>query len=478
MFSLRSRPHLEPKALVPGLGTRTMAGAKDYFKGLNRPLTVGGSILLMGVLIAQLLPPAIRSSNVANGLLAGSLGIFSILGFLFLRTKFRITTPAFILSLIQVWIVVTVFLAPTVFSLELKLGRNIWWPTFVLMPYLAAFVMVAIEPRFRSRLLSFLLVVCSFTALIGVLQFLKFPGMYQFSHLYADLDGLKEFGLDKRSHGLSTHPFHLAAQCILGCGIVASNLLFRRLTPWEVCLYAICSAGVIVAQARTFYVVWILLTFLTLGYVFLRSKSQFLIIVCIMSSLIAGLIVAFPEQLSYGIGGKNSINEGRMAQWNRADQLSWQYPITGIGPKETVFGSGKDRSGGGRWYTLYTESGYRMSRVSGGVLGLLLLISLVVSSTYLSFRVFRDESVDPARRRAAFAGFYYVIAMGIGLYITNIVENELMTYYGMALAGIVAPQVSELFKVGSGRNSVYRKHLAGAKERLELNARLDKVTNA
>lgn len=477
MINLRSRPHLNPAPLTPGQGSKTMASAQNYFRGLNRPLVIGGSVLLLGALLAQLVPPAIRSSNVFNGLLSACLGVFSIIGFLFLRTKFRITAPAFILALIQIWIVVTVFLGPTVFTLELKLGRNIWWPAFVLMPYLAAFVMVAIEPRFRQRLLNFMLGVCAFAAFIGVLQFIKFPGTYQLSMLYNDFITLKELGLDKRSHGLSTHPFHLSAQCILGCGIIASNLLFRKLTVWEVALYALLSAGLIVAQARSFYAVWVIITLITLGLIFVRSKPQFLVILCLMGGIIVGIVGAFPEQLSYGLSGKNTINEGRMGQWMRADYLSNEYPITGIGPKETVFGSGKDRTGGGRWWTLYTESGYRMSRVSGGIIGLSLLLSLVLTSIYLSFRVFIDPNVDPDRRRAAFAGFYYMIAMSIGLYITNIVENELITYYGMALAGIVAPQMGEVFRSKKGRTDMYKKRIAKARLRMDTNSGLHKVSN-
>lgn len=473
MVNLRSRPHLSPKSLSPGYGSKAMA-AQTYFRGLNRPLAIGGTLLLIGALLAQLIPPSIRANNIFNGAVAGSLGLYSIVGFLFLRTKFRITTPAFILALIQVWIAVTVFISPQVFSLEMKIGRNLWWPAFILMPYLVAFVLVAIEPRFRPRLLNFIMIVCGITAFIGVLQFIKFPGTYQLSMLYTDLNslGMADQGLENRSHGLSTHPFHLAAQCILGCGIVASQLLFRRLSSWEVFLYALLSAGVIVAQARSFYVAWLVVTLITLVLVFLRSKPQFVVILCLFVSLVASLVLAFPQQLSYGLGGKNTIKEGRMEQWIRSDELSDRYPLTGVGPKETVFGSGKDRSGGGRWWTPYTESGYRMSRVSGGIVGLSLLILLVLSTIYLAQKVARDESADPDRRRAAFAGCYYMIAVGVGLYITNMVESEVVTYYGMALAGIAAPQIGEVFRSNRGRAKLYQKRMASARERLSRATRV------
>jgi len=477
-MSIRAAQHRTPAPLTPGYGTQALSGAKAYYRSLNKPLAIGGSVLLIGALLAQLLPPVVRSSNVFNGALAGVLGLYSIIGFLFLRTKFRITLPALILGLIQLWIVATVFLGPSVFGLEMKVGRNIWWPTFVLMPYLATFVLVAIDPRWRERLLNFILGVSLLVAFVALLQFLKFPGAYALSNYYADLADLKSFGLDKRSHGLSTHPFHLSAQCILGCGIVASRLLFRKLTAWDILFYAVLSSGIIVAQARSFYVAWLIITLITLGFIFRRDLAQFLIIVCLMGSIIAGLVVAFPEQLSYGISGKNTIADGRMDQWTRADELSAEFPITGIGPKETVFGSGKDFSGRGRWWSLYTESGYRMSRVSGGFIGLALLISLVGSCLFLAWRVARDQLADPARRRAAFAGFYYMIAITLGLYITNIVENELITYYGMALAGIVAPQVHEVYNGQRGKTKKFLNRFAAAKARMELNARNHEVANS
>lgn len=460
--------HRIPRPLTQGQGVQGMSSHRAYYRALNKPLAVGGSFLLIAALVAQLLPPTVRSSNVFNGLLAGSLGLFSLVGLLFLRNKFRISFTAFILAMIQIWIVVTVFIGPTVFGLELKLGRNIWWPLFVLMPYMAAFVLVALDVRWRERMLRFMLGVCVFTAFVALLQFLKFPGTFYLSTLYTDLEGLKAFGLDKRSHGLSTHPFHLSAQCILGCGIVASKLLFRKLKVLEILYYAILSSGLVVAQARSFYVVWALITIITVVMLFRRHPVQGISILCIMGALIGGVIVAFPKQMSYGLSGKNTIVEGRQAQWMRADYLSGEYPVTGIGPKETVFGSGTDLSGGGRWWSLYTESGYRMSRVSGGFVGLGLVLLLVLSTLYLSFRVFRDPNAEPMRRRAAFAGFYFTIAIGIGMYITNIVENELITYYGMALAGLVAPQMSEVFKGQMGRTSKYLKRFAQARERLPV----------
>lgn len=470
-MSLATRKHLNPEPLTPAYGTLTVAGSRPYFRSVNKPLVVGGSVLIIGALLAQLLPPAIRSNIVVNGVIAGMLGLYSVIGFLHLRNKFRMSTPAIILGFVQLWIVATVFLGPSVFGLELKLGRNIWWPTFVLMPYLATFVLIAIDPRWRDRLLNFILGVSLVAAVVAVLQFFKFPGTFELSSLYADIKGLETYGLDKRSHGLSTHPFHLAAQCILGCGIVASNLLFRKLTAVDILYYTVLSSGLVVAQARSFYIAWLIVTVITMGMILRKDFAQFLIILCIMITLISSLVIAFPEQMSYGISGRNTIADGRMPQWIRSDELADKYPITGIGPKETVFGSGKDFSGGGRWYSYYTESGYRMGRVSGGFIGLGLVILLVASSLYLAFKMMREKTADAIRRRAAFAGFFFLIAVSIGLYITNIFENELMTYYGMTLAAIVAPQMHELFNAQRNRRGLYALRMARARERLATNAK-------
>ncbi|MBN9503873.1 MAG: O-antigen ligase family protein [Armatimonadetes bacterium] len=443
---------------MPGHGAERMNQARSYFRATNRPLAIWGFLLLVGALVAQLLPPVIRSNNVFNGGSTILLGLYSLIGFLFLRNSFRITFPIFVLGLIQIWSAATVFLGPPVLALDVKLGRNIWWPTFVMMPYLAAFVLCAIDTRWRSRLLNFILGVALVCAVVGLMQFLKLPGMDRLTNLYVNLDDLATFGLESRSHGLSTHPYHLSAQCILGMGIVASNLMTRKLKTTEILMYAILSSGLIVAQARSFYIAWAVLTLITVIMIYKRDKAQFFKVCSVMAAVIVLLVVIFPEKLSYGLSGKNTINEGRMSQWMRADELSAEFPITGIGPKETVFGSGKDLSGGGRWWTLYTESGYRMARVSGGFIELGLLILLVLSSLYLSFKVAGDSDADPVRRRAAFAGVYYVTALGVGLYITNILENELMTYYGLTLAALIAPQVAEVWKYhrDKERNSLRR----------------------
>jgi|GEM_PF-6835767 len=431
--------------VTPGHGAEQLNATRLYFRSANRPLAIWGAVLLLGALLAQLLPPVIRANNVFNGGLTITLGLYSLIGFLFLRNSFRLTLPVFILGLIQIWIVATVFLGPTILALDVKLGRNIWWPTFVMMPYFAAFVLCTIDVRWRDRILSFILGVSCFCAFVGLMQFFKLPGMESITNLYVNLEDLATYGLEQRSHGLSTHPYHLSAQCILGLGIVSSHLMYRSLKMWEIWAYALLSAGLVVAQARTFYIIWALLTIVTLCFIFWRNKAQFFKVFSVMAFVVVALVVVFPEKLSYGLSNKNTINEGRMEQWERADDLSAQFPVTGIGPKETVFGSGKDLSGGGRWWTLYTESGYRMSRVSGGYIELTLLISLVLSCLYLSFKVAKNPNVEEARRRAAFAGVYYMIALGVGLYITNIIENELMTYYGLVLAGVIAPRAKEIW---------------------------------
>lgn len=454
-----------------GHGTERASMARNYFRAMNRPLAVWGCVLLFGALIAQLMPPVIRANNVFNGALTFALGLYALIGFLFLRNSFRITFPIFLLGLIQIWIVCTVFLGPPVLALDVKLGRNLWWPTFVMMPYLAAFVLCTIDVRWRARLLNFILWVSLFSAFVGLLQFFKVPGIQAITSLYVDLEGLTTFGLEQRSHGLSTHPYHLSAQCILGIGIVASNLINRKLTTAEILMYAVLSAGLVVAQARSFYIAWAVLTIVTLGLIFWRDKAQFFKVFSLMTAVVLLLVVVFPEKLSYGLSGKNTINEGRMAQWERADELSAQFPITGIGPKETVFGSGKDFSGGGRWWTLYTESGYRMSRVSGGFIELGLLILLVLSSMYLTIKVSRDKNAENFRRRAAFAGIYYMLALGVGLYITNIIENELMTYYGLVLAALVAPLTSEIWKSHQEREKNTIRSLVAGRQARVLKAR-------
>jgi len=446
----RVRP--QPTAASPGHGAERLNMARKYFQAANRPLAIWGSLLLLGALAAQLLPPVIRANNIFNGALTFALALYTLIGFLFLRNSFRITFPILVLGLIQVWIVATVFLGPTVLASDVKLGRNVWWPTFVMMPYFAAYVLCTIDVRWRSRLLKFMLIVSSFCAFVGLMQFFKLPGLDAITGLYVNLEDLATYGLESRSHGLSTHPYHLSAQCILGLGIVSSNLLYRPLKTLEIFLYALLSAGLVVAQARTFYLIWALLTIVTLVLIFRRSKAQFFKVFSLMAFVVVMLVVVFPEKLSYGLSGKNTINEGRMDQWSRADELSDMFPVTGIGPKETVFGSGKDQSGGGRWWSLYTESGYRMSRVSGGYIGLSLMVLLVLSCLYLALKVARNPNVEHARRMAAFAGAYYMLAIGVGLYITNIVENELMTYYGLVLAGVIAPQVMEVWKAHRGKD--------------------------
>jgi hypothetical protein len=247
--------------------------------------------------------------------------------------------------------------------------------------------------------------------------------------------------------------------------------LFRKLSALDIFYYMVLSGGLVVAQARSFYIAWILVTVITMALILRRDLGQFLIIISIMITLISSLIMLFPEQMSYGISGKNTIAEGRMAQWIRADELSERFPITGIGPKETVFGSGTDLSGGGRWYSLYTESGYRMGRVSGGFIGLSLIVILMATSLFLAFQVLRDKGADQIRRRGAFASFYFLIAISIGLYITNIFENELMTFYGMTLAAIVAPQLHEIYKAQRNKRGVLVARIARARARMASNAR-------
>ena len=120
------------REIEPGYGSAQLTLRQNYFKAGNRPLAIGGALLVITALIVQLTPPVIRSSNVFNGLVSAALALYVLVGFLYLRNSFRITFPIFVLGLIQVWIASTVFLGPQIFALEMKLGRNIWWPAFIM----------------------------------------------------------------------------------------------------------------------------------------------------------------------------------------------------------------------------------------------------------------------------------------------------------------------------------------------------------
>lgn len=434
--------------------SRLQAGstAEDvgYATRRNKSLLTIGSYLFLGITASLLLPLTIRNTQQFTIVYVVLSFAFTLLSLLSTRVFPRQAFPALILMGMQVWTVITFLIIQPAVMTEQSLGRHLYWPILLCLPYFVLSSICTLDSSYRQKALKVLFWMCFVSAAIGIGQFLRLPGFQTIQNFYSPkTQGVDWFGDTPhafRAVGLTLHPYLLAAQSIFGIALIGSNLLERKLKTHEVFSLAVFMGALFMAQSRTFYASGALLCLVLLVLLFRRDKPMFVWAVSLFA--VFGFIVVgvFSSRLEYGVAGPSIMESGRIAKWQAAAQVIRDNPVTGIGPNMDIYGNKGLVTLSGRRGLEYTENGYRMIAATAGIPGLVILIAGLVGSLYISLRIVLKTYVEGLQRRMAFICVFYVISLAVALNISNLVEHELMTFLGMCVAAIAYPPVVYHYK--------------------------------
>lgn len=423
-----------------GEGPRTRA----YEQKRNRPVLVLGQAFFVILTITMAFPIYLRNTQQFTALYVAISLFYVLLAAGITRQIVRPLFPVTIILCIQVWMIIC-YLAVSPYVVPLPIvGRHLYWPILTILPYFALGSICLIDPSFREKALKILFYFCLINALVGIGQFLRLPGFHALQVFFSPgsmgLDYFGDMPNQYRAVGFTLHPYHLAAQCVFGMAVVGSNLLERKLRPTEVLSLCVFLAATFVAQSRAYYVIGFITVVVIMVLMFRKDKPLFVWGTAAIALAALALVVFFPERLSYGISGQNTIQFGRLDRWRAAANLVQEFPITGIGPSTDLFGN-DTLNLPTRRNLLYTENGYRMLAGTAGIPGLLLLLAGLVGSFILAMKAVLKRSNPIFFRRMGFVGALYVASIALALGITNMFEYELLTFLGMCTAAFMVPEL-------------------------------------
>ena len=422
--------------------------AEAYQKARNRPILLLGEGLFIMLTLALYLPLTIRNTQQFTALYVLICLFYVLLAIVVSRAFVRPVFPVMILLGIQIWMLVSyVLVAPMTVPLPI-VGRHLYWPFLVVLPYFVLGSICILDPSWRQKALKILFYFALINALVGVGQFLRLPGFGAIQQFYSpNALGVDYFGNlpnEFRAVGLTLHPYHLAAQCIFGMAVIGSNLFERKLYPRELVLFVLFLAALFVAQSRAYYAGGGVVLIVLLTLLYKRDKATFVWGVAGLAAAGSILMIWYGTRLEYGLRGRNTIEFGRVDRWQNAANLVKEFPLTGVGPSPEIFGNDKLKLPTRRKLE-YTENGYRMMAATGGIPGLLLLIGGLLGSITLGFLVAKKHFRDSLQRRMGLIAALYIVSLVVALGISNMFEHELLTYFGMCTAAISLPDVGKAF---------------------------------
>lgn len=425
-------------------------GVLSYATRRNKSLLGMGSWLFVVISVSLLLPLTIRNTQQFTLLYVFLSLFYTLMALLTTRMFPKQAFPAIMLLIIQVWMTIVFFIVQPQTITEQSLGRHLYWPILLCLPYFVLSSICLIDPSYRERALKVLFWVCLISAVVGVGQFLRIPGFTVIQSFYSPKTFAQDFfgntPNEYRAVGLTLHPYILASQCLFCMALIGSNLLERKLKTSEIFLLALFAAALFMAQSRSFYLGGALLMLAIMYLLFKRDKPLFVYVLSFFIVASFLLVGVFSSRLEYGIRGPNIVQSGRVSRWEAATQVVQEFPITGIGPNMTIFGNRGTTTLSDRRGLEYPENGYRMIAATAGIPGLALLLTTIVGSLFISARILLKTYTEGLQRRMAFVCFFYVIAIAIGLMISNLVEQEMMTFLGMCAAAVAYPPTVSHFK--------------------------------
>jgi len=367
------------------------------------------------------------------------------------RLSFKFTAPIALLCSIYLWGLFTHLYATYTLGRTIEVGRVHWYMLEHMLPFFVGSALVSQNLRNIQIINKIILITFSLSAIVGILQFLRFGPAIQLSHLYTykSIDNWDSVGGGVRAVGLTFHPRILALQSITCLGLTFSSALRNKLDSKNLFLMLFFSATVIATQARQ-YLLPITIVWIAIGVILIKNNPRKATIV--LSAAILLTLVAFilgGKRLAYmlqstSLSSDASYNYRAQNNWSQADRIMKQFPLTGIGPDQQMF-MGQSKMGPDKWTDgQLMESAYRVFASMYGYPGVVLLLCFLASLWYVSIRAIKKGKVSEAHGSAVALLMIAVSITTIG-YVTNVFDDfETLPLAMLILAAVVTDPVHQI----------------------------------
>ena len=319
--------------------------------------------------------------------------------------RIRFAFPFVLLLLLQVWMVISMVCAEQFIPKPLTTGQYLWYPIEIGMVYLVTLVLGKLMPGAMRYVINWLLVLCTVSAAMAILQAAHFGPAIRIAdyYVYRSIDNWDRVA-GIRASGLNAESNANLLVLLLGAGLLAYKSTKRSLRPFEWTMWGMFIVGSFTGQHRSSMPL-VGLTFLVTLAVMMRNRPvAFFGVLAGTAALFLLAFTAGKHNFAYTFETTWSMEtpelKGRIDESKQAYALFLKHPITGIGPAPMAEAFGFRSTE----YDFKVENLYYSTLMTLGVPGLTIVLTLYVGALAICLALYANRRLTYPTRILALVG--------------------------------------------------------------------------
>lgn len=346
-----------------------------------------------------------------------------------LQVPIRFVWPIRFLLLLQLWLTFTSYHSMMTLTRSNDFEMSNYFIVMAIIYYIQGTIVAYVWPKTRQLFMNTYIILASCSAIVGFLQFLKFPPAVALGPYYnqaASIINWENRG-GVRAMGLSGSPAQLVFHCLAGFSLIASNLFNRSLKRWEFlmcCLFLLVS---FMAQSRVLYVSLLIFTIAFLYLLVTRDKQNARLYLGGFAIFMVLLFTLGYDRMQYvlstDIAKDPTLRWRQDYGWLQAYHILEERPWVGIGPDNNfvweVMMTTPDR-----WtWRVHLDNGWLLLICWGGLPAAIMFAPFLITSIGGCIQLVRRVTISHERRVLA----CMVLAM------MTVIINDMFLNNGFAL---------------------------------------------
>ncbi len=439
-----------PKTFVPpierGWGIRgKLWPSRDELVATGRPALAAWGMLSVLFQITLFFSPdsVIYYARFLNWFNAFAWAVFA---FIATRKTFRLCFPIVVLLIVQVWSVATQVTAATLYGRPQMFGQHVYFSVQIAVTFFLVYGVCVVVPQARRYLANQFLGFCLVSAVFSLFQFAKIGPFVQLSRFW-QVQGVENWSniLSVRPVGLTTHAITNAYTMTVAMGLLCSKWLYRKMRPLDYAAFSLLAVSAVMAQARSILPAVAFAVIVGLRMAYKSDRRAFFVSMSMLIVFAVAVFVLMADRFGYLFqanwfrpGGSGA---GRLVRWEHAAEIYRNFPLTGIGPDESLFSMGMQVD---KWSGRLMESSYLAFLAMFGIPGLAMLVLGYLGSFVLSWRLYATLPNDSPRKGLALAAIVAVAALALHSTGTISFIAYSVVPIAMLIAGMLAPTEDEV----------------------------------
>jgi hypothetical protein len=356
------------------------------------------------------------------------------------RAPLRIAAPYYVLLVLHVWLVFCTLHAAATMGLSRTFSIGGYFLLMYLVSFMQGAALASLDSRYRTWLIRLIIGLAVTSAVVGLLQFVRFGPALAIAGHYNDFQDITSYDAREgiRATGLAAWPEPFATQCLGAAALIGAPLLFRRLRWFESVGVLALLAISVMPQSRT-----LMPSILLVGLLFaLLSVFRYRVLSVVQLALVAAafsaLFVLGGSRLAYlketDLQNDSNLRFRQEVAWPQAYRILEQRPLLGIGA-ENGLAWGARFTPRTRWLEAASvDNGPLLIGAWSGYPGIFLFVAMMIAAYLSSARLALNRN---APRESRVIGGYCLVSL---LVISNtmILNNGINNLWHLSLLSICA----------------------------------------